>query len=185
MADRFVLSFPRSEFLCVILQYKMFACARTQDFECQVASGERALQVQPDNLNVLLTLASAIAYVADKRSELFTKAQGFAQEALERVGTIHIPHEISLERWRTLRGEIEAQAHEALGKIAARQGRVETAIAEFETAALKNPLAAGFAVSLLSGHLCVNRENLRRSEGAAARRGTGASRSPKTGLQGA
>jgi tetratricopeptide (TPR) repeat protein len=143
MADRFVSSFPRSEFLGVILQYKMFACARTQNFECLVASGERALKVQRDNLNVLLTLGSAIADAADGRAELLTKAQGFAQGALERVGTIHIPHEISLECWRTLRGEMEAQAHEALGKIAVKQGRLETAIAEFEVAALKNPPPQG------------------------------------------
>jgi len=149
MADRFVSSFPQSEFLGVILQYKMFACARIQDFDCLVASGERALQVQPDNLNVLLTLASAIPDAADGRAELLTNAHGFAQRALERVGTIHIPHEISLERWRTLRGETEAQAHEALGKIAAKQGKLETAIAEFEIAAFKTPSPQGSQFLLL------------------------------------
>jgi tetratricopeptide (TPR) repeat protein len=149
VADRFVSSFPQSEFLGVILQYKMFACARMQNFECLVASGQSALRVQPDNLNVLLTLASAIPDAADGRAELLAKAQGLAERALERVGTIHIPHEISLERWRTLRGETEAQAHEALGKIAVRQGKLETAIAEFERAAFNNPAPQGSQFLLL------------------------------------
>jgi tetratricopeptide (TPR) repeat protein len=68
---------------------------------------------------------------------------------LQRLGTIHIPHEIPLERWKILKGEMEAHAHQALGQVAAKRGNLRRAIAEFEMAAFNNPSPQGTQFLLL------------------------------------
>jgi tetratricopeptide (TPR) repeat protein len=150
--DRFVEDYPKSDFLGVAFQFKMQACQRTGQFICLLESGEKALKLQPDNLNVLITLASAIpdgaAQRAD-RSELLRRADDYAHRAINRLGTVHISHEISLDRWRILRGEMEAKAHEALGRVAASGGDLRTALTELELAAYKNPTPQGLQFFLL------------------------------------
>ncbi len=145
-ADRFALSFPQSEFLGVASQYKMLACQRAGRFSCLLESGERSLVLQPDNLNALITLASEIpdgtAQRAD-RAELLRRAEDYAHRVIERLGTIHIAHEVSLDRWKVIRGEMEAKAHEVLGRVAASRGDVRTAVTELELAAHKNPTPQG------------------------------------------
>jgi tetratricopeptide (TPR) repeat protein len=150
--DLFVADFPKSEFLGVVFQYKMLACERTGHFECLLQSGEKALQFQKDNLNVLLTLASVIPRAGSQQTdapELLDRAEDYARRALKRLKEIHIAHETSLERWKITRGEMEAQAHQALGQVATRRGDLERAIAEFEIAAFNSPSPQGSQFLLL------------------------------------
>ncbi|MEW5979639.1 MAG: hypothetical protein AB1898_27895 [Acidobacteriota bacterium] len=145
-ADHFATTFPQSEFLGVTSQWKMSACQRTGEFNCLLESGEKSLALQPDNLNALMTLASEIpdrALLRPDRAELLRKAEDYAHRALSRLGTIHIAHEISLDHWRMMKGEMEAKAHEALGRVAVLRGDLQTAVTELEWAAHKNPTPEG------------------------------------------
>jgi tetratricopeptide (TPR) repeat protein len=145
-ADKFAATFPKSELLGLAFEHQMLAYQRLNDFEGLLRAGEKSLRLEPKNVNTLLTLASAIPNAAGERpdgSALLGKAQSYASLALQELGTMHIPRQISMGQWKIMQGEMEAQAHEALGHIAVKQGNLELAITEFERAAFENPVAKG------------------------------------------
>ena len=144
--DQFALRYRKSDLLRVAFQYQMRAYKRTNDFEGILGAGEKALQLQPNNLNTLLTLASAIPNSVAGRSdaaELLNRAEDYARQALREMARTIIPREIPLEHWEDMRAEMEAQAHEALGHVAGKRGNLQLAISEFEKAAFNNPKPQG------------------------------------------
>lgn len=144
--DEFASTFPKSELLGLAFEHQMLAYQDLNDFEGLLYSGEMSLRLEPKNVNTLLTLASAIPNAATQRPEaaaLLSKAQAYAGLALQELDTMHIPRQISMGQWKIMQGEMEAQAHEALGHIAVKQGNLELAITEFEKAAFRNPVPKG------------------------------------------
>jgi tetratricopeptide (TPR) repeat protein len=146
IAERFAAEYPKSELLGLVFEYEMQACQRLDDFEGILRAGRKALELQPDNADTQLTLASVIPDHALGRPDsarLLQEAEGYSRGSLRELSTMHIPKEILPERWKTLRGQLEAQAHEALGKIERNRGDLQAAIAEFALAALHNPVPQG------------------------------------------
>jgi hypothetical protein len=71
---------------------------------------------------------------------LLQEAEEYARRCLQEFATMRIPKEILPDRWKVLRGQLEAQAHEALGKIHRDRVNLEGAISEFAIAASQNPV---------------------------------------------
>jgi len=144
--EEFASKYPSSELLSVALQYEALAYQQTDNFQGVLRAGSKALQLQPDNLNTLLTLASAIPNGVAGRpdaAELLDQAEEYAQRALQQLTKVIVPREITLERWTVMRGEMEALAHEALGQVAAKRGNLARAMSELEQAAFHNPTPQG------------------------------------------
>src|ERR1035437_2588562 len=140
MAERFAAEYPKSELLGLVYEYEMQACQRLDDFEGTLRAGRKALELLPDNADTQLTLASAIPDHAQGRADstpLLQEAEEYARRSLRELSTMRIPKEILPERWKSLRGQLEAQAHEALGKVERDRGNVQGAISEFDLAASK------------------------------------------------
>src|SRR3990172_4901496 len=115
--ERFASQYPQSELLGIAYQYQMHAYERVGNLQGVLEAGEKALALQRDNINTLLTLASAIPKRIGTGADaavLLQRAGDSARQALREIARLHIPREIPLERWKVLRGELEAQAHEAL-----------------------------------------------------------------------
>jgi tetratricopeptide (TPR) repeat protein len=146
IADRFAAEYPKSELLGLVFEYEMQACQRLDDFEGTLRAGRKALDLQPNNAETQLTLASVIPDHALGRpdsAKLLQEAEGYSRGSLRELSTMRIPKEILPERWKTLRGQLEAEAHEAIGKIERDRGDLQAAISEFALAAFHNPVPQG------------------------------------------
>jgi tetratricopeptide (TPR) repeat protein len=146
--DSFAQAYPQSQLLGIAWQYQMHAFQQVNAFEGMLRAGSRALQVHPDNLNTLLTLAPAIANAAMQRPDrqsLLAQARTYATDALAAIDKTRLPREMPLEQWQAEKSRMQAQAHETLGVIDLDQADVPGAIQEFETAVALQPSPEGAA----------------------------------------
>jgi len=144
--QRFESQFPKSELISAVFQKLMLDYQELNDSAGVIKTGEKILQFSPDNLNTLLTLALVMSKGATGQpdtAEILQRADNYARRALKVIQQMRISRRISLERWRVLKGEMEAQAHEALGHVAVKSGRFKTAVSEFEIAVLHSPTPQG------------------------------------------
>jgi len=145
-AERFKQRYPESELMGSVWLYEMLAHRELENFEGVLEAGRRALRLLPDNLKALLTLASVIPNGVIGRSDaeaLLDEAEAHARRALEIIPQKRIPRQIELAEWRRLQKQLQAQAHETLGHIAAKRGRLQEAVREFERATALNPSPDG------------------------------------------
>jgi len=153
-AESFSKAYPDSALLGVAYQYEMLAYAEIGNPDRVIESGRKALPLLRDNLKTLLTLASAVTNVAAAQPDIepmLTEAEGYARRALAALAELEIPRELSLEEYERLRGEMDSQAHEILGQIAAKRGRWQDAVSEFRVAAESNPSPQGAQFFRLGG----------------------------------
>ncbi len=142
----FASRFSESELLGTAFHYRLEACVELDDIECVLRAGRIVLERIPDNLDALLTLASSIPNAAGGRPDaarLLHAAEGYARRALEILQSKRIPRSIPFADWSRLRLEMEAQAHEALGHVAAKRGDFPEAVREFERATELSPEPVG------------------------------------------
>src|SRR5262249_18378461 len=137
--NAFAARYPESELLGLAYQYEMMAHKELNNYDGVLRAGEKALQLIPRSLNTLLLLASVIPNSASVRpdsAQLLGRAEDYARQALQELEQIRVPEEISLETWQTRRAEMESEAREALGHVAAKRGDPGAAIREFRSAVL-------------------------------------------------
>jgi tetratricopeptide (TPR) repeat protein len=133
----FVSAFPQSELLGAAYQYQLQACERLNDFEGMLAAGEKALAQDPDSLNTLLALAPAMATRAagrPDRDQLLSQAESYAHRALDGVGKIRAPRQLSMEQWNIRKKEMQSEAHGVLGVVALQRGEFQSAASQLEMA---------------------------------------------------
>jgi tetratricopeptide (TPR) repeat protein len=136
--EDFTKTYPQSELLAFAYQYQMAAFLQLSDFDGVLRAGQRALALQPENVNTLLALAAAIPDGVSERNNrlaLLRQAEDYADRALQGIATMQIPRQIPLNDWDRMRTDMVAQAHEALGHVAAKRGDLGHAITELELAA--------------------------------------------------
>jgi tetratricopeptide (TPR) repeat protein len=146
MVETFAQRYPNSELLGIAYQYQMLAFRELDDYDGVIESGEKALKLQPDNLNTLLNLANVLpnrvltGALDDRR---LAQAEEYARRVFEGIKRMKLPRSVSPQRWDELRLEMEASAHETLGQVAAKRGNLQEAISEFEKAVQLNPTPQG------------------------------------------
>ncbi len=144
--ENLAAKYPKSELLGTAYQYEMFAYQQLNNFEGLLEAGQKALKLQPKNVNTLLTLAAAIPEGAGQgpgANELLVQAENYARQALQELSRMRIPRRISMEQWRVMRDEMDSRAHEALGSNLMRRGRPGDAIAELKAAIQASPKPDG------------------------------------------
>jgi tetratricopeptide (TPR) repeat protein len=143
----FLNHYPVSNLKGIGYQRLMLAYQEIGDYQGLIESGEKALKIQPENLNTLLTLADAIPNGVSGSgagdSLRLAQAEQYARQIFEGIERIKLPRSMPRERWQKLSREMEASAHEALGHIASKRGHWQEAVAEFERAIEKNPSPQG------------------------------------------
>jgi tetratricopeptide (TPR) repeat protein len=131
----------------MVYQGLMLAYQEMGDYQGLIESGEKALKIQPDNLNTLLTMADAIPNGISGNetgdSLRLAQAEQYARRIFEGIERIKLPRSVSRKRWQTLSKEMEASAYEALGHIASKRGQWQEAVAEFEKAVRQSPSPRG------------------------------------------
>ena len=142
----FLEAYPESALRGQARVYQMEAYKALDEFEGVFSSGERVLELLPENLRALLTLALAIPNTVGNATEgqvLLGQAESYATRALAVMEEKEIPRSIRLKDWKRFRAETASEAYEALGHVAAKRGQIERAVTEFERAVELNPAPEG------------------------------------------
>lgn len=138
----FLQHYPASNFQAIVYQLLMLAYKEVGDSKGVIDSGEKALKIQPDNLNTLLTLADVLPNGVSgstlNDSRRLDQAEQYARRIFEGIERIKLPRSMPRQRWQLLSREMEASAHEALGHIASKRGEWPKAVVEFEKSVRQN-----------------------------------------------
>jgi tetratricopeptide (TPR) repeat protein len=145
LAARLAQQFPDSEFLGHVHRLEMAAHLVLNDYQNSIAAGEKALKLNPRDLNALLTLAKVLpnGMKETDSSAILDKAENYARQAIEEISALKAPRTLPLGEFRRVTAQMKASAHEALGIIAFKRGRYSESVAEFEKSTDQNPLADG------------------------------------------
>ncbi len=122
-AEDFLTKFADSDFKEMALQTETLAYQQKNDFDNMVIFGERTLEVDPDNIEVLVALARGIAQRTREhdldRDEKLARAEKYAKRAQTLIPNWSKPNpQIPDEQWTEFKKDRMAQAHAALGQIA-------------------------------------------------------------------
>jgi tetratricopeptide (TPR) repeat protein len=144
--DAFVSEFSQSELRSAAYQYKMHACEKLNDFDGMLAAGRKALLGNPDNVNILLALAPAMASRAAGRADrdqLLSQAEADAHLALEKLEATRLSRKVSVEEWTAQKHQMQSEAHGALGLVALQKKENQAAVREFSAAISLDPRPQG------------------------------------------
>jgi tetratricopeptide (TPR) repeat protein len=143
----FLQHYPASNFQAIVYQFLMLAYKELGDSRGLIDSAEKALNVQPDNLNTLLTLADVLPNGVSGNSpedrRRLAQAEHCARRVFEGIEQIKLPRTMPRQRWEVLSREMESTAYEALGHVASKRGEWRDAVAQFEKAVKQTPNPRG------------------------------------------
>ncbi len=122
-AEDLLTKFKDTEFKEWALQMETISHQQKNDFDNMLIAGERTLEVNPENVVVLITLAQSIPqrtkeFDLDKEEKL-KKAETYAKKAQTLVPNLaKFNPQITDEEWTGYKKSAMSQVHEALGMIA-------------------------------------------------------------------
>jgi tetratricopeptide (TPR) repeat protein len=136
--DNVLENFADTEFKVRLLAMGMQFAEQKGDFALTVTYAERALEADPKNIVALATLAiETVGHTREfdlDKDEKLAKAEKYANQAIadakDAVNTMGFPD----DAWAGVKKDSAAQAHDALGRIAALRKKYDVAITEFKTA---------------------------------------------------
>lgn len=138
--DNLLTKFADTEFKGWALFMAAASAQQKNDFEKLVIYGDRTLEADPKNFQVMVMLASATAqrtreFDLDKEEKL-GRAEKYANQALEVAKTAVKPNpQIPDEQWEAGKKDGASEAHAALGQIAMVRKKFDLAAQEYKTAA--------------------------------------------------
>ena len=115
--------FKNTEFKEFASFMMMMSYQQKDDFEMMMLYGEKTLEINPDNINTLISLGYAIPartgeFDLDKEEKL-AKAEDFAKRALLAIPTLENPNpDVTPDEWLVAKKDYMSQAHDALGLVA-------------------------------------------------------------------
>jgi tetratricopeptide (TPR) repeat protein len=113
----------------------MLAYERLNDYKSALAAGRTALQLAPNNLHVLATLANIIANGArpgNADDPLLEESSRYARNVLHGIAVQKIPPSLPMTEWNEIKLRLETSARSALGLVMLRRGQTADAIRELE-----------------------------------------------------
>jgi tetratricopeptide (TPR) repeat protein len=154
-AENLITKFADTEFKEFALQMETLSYQQKNDFENMLIAGERTLEVNPDNVVVLVTLAQAIPqrtreHDLDKEEKL-GKAEKYAKRAQTLIPNWNKPNpQISDEDWTGTKKNLMSQTNEALGLIAVARKNFPAAEQAFKQAVEVAPQPEPFTLYRLA-----------------------------------
>lgn len=147
LATNFLENYPDSEFRVYVLVQQMHAYEATDNYEGVLAAGKKALLVSPRNIDVLTTLATAIANrippAGAQRETLLAEAESYATQARSQLENLVRSRSVPRQEFSRYKRQAEALNAAAFGLIALERGNLRRAIDEYETAVTLNPEPRG------------------------------------------
>jgi len=135
--DNVLTKFSDTQYKPMLLVMAMQTAEQKNDFAQTTFYAEQVLESDPKNTFADVTMASETArhtreFDLDKEEKL-KKAEKYAHDAIENAPNTPKPRpDITDEQWTATKKDLESQAHEALGMIAALRKKYDDSISEYK-----------------------------------------------------
>ncbi len=139
MAMEFADRFPKSELLSYVFTQAADAFEKKGDYPNAMKTGQRSLELDPDNTYSLLIVATSLSEPSMVRSaedstKTLLEAKTDAERVLDLLPKLPARKDETPEQLEARRDGIAAGAHAALGAVAMQQDDLNQAITEFNQA---------------------------------------------------
>lgn len=146
LVEDFEKEFPQSELLPLIYRTLMeYDLTKGKD-AAAIRVGESVLAKAPNDVHVLAVLSrilpNSVRDPEESRADL-AKAEGFARRLLKEAPQIQVATSVSLEARDQIIAQLISSAHEALGVVAFKRGKLAESIAELRLSIEQNPKPNG------------------------------------------
>lgn len=138
LGDAFVQKFPSGKYTSEVYGRLVSAYYNKQDIDKMYAAGDKALALNPDNVNALVLVGWVIPHFynpddmdADRKLD---KAEGYLKHAIALFGTMQKPPQMTDDQYAKAKNIGLSQAHSGLGLVYFRRGDTDNSIKELQLA---------------------------------------------------
>ena len=132
--EAFVQKYPLGSFSESVYSQLTFAEYQKQDFTKMDKYADKALELSPDNLQVLVLVGWVIPHAADPDPAQLDKAEKYEKHILELLPTVIKPAGMTDQELATAKSQYESQAHSGLGLVYYQRNDFDGAVAEMKKA---------------------------------------------------
>ena len=136
LGNTFLAKYPSSVFAEAVDAGLVNAYYAKQDWKNFYATADRALALRPDDVDVLTTVGWVIPHFYDARADdaddQWTRAETFEKHAIEVLGKMSKPADLTEEQFTAAKAQKEIQAHSALGLVYFRRSDYANSAAELQ-----------------------------------------------------
>jgi tetratricopeptide (TPR) repeat protein len=138
LGDAFTLKYPTSKYAESVYSAVALAEYNKQDFPKMYADADKALAINPDDIQVLVVTGWVIPHSynpndANADAQL-NKAEKYEKHALETLPTLQKPANLTDDQFAKAKVAYESQAHSALGLVYFRRQNWDDAVTELNKA---------------------------------------------------
>lgn len=145
MGEDFLTKYPQSRYRSEVLSWQVRGYLGTGQTEKMEAAGEKELALQPNDVQTMAILGSAMprsisnSMTAEQKEKTLADAEQYCKKALELVPTIPKPANITDEQFISAKNQVQAMAYSGLGLVAFRRNKYSDAIPNLEQAVKYDP----------------------------------------------
>jgi len=136
--EDFVKKFPESRYREAVYTRMVTSYLNLEKIDMMYATGEKALEINPNNADVLAMLSWAIARKWDSQAidaqQKLAKVEGYGKKAIEVIEAMAKPETMTEEDFTKAKGDKLSMAHSGLGVINYHKQRFADMATELETA---------------------------------------------------
>ena len=138
MGEDFIAKYPQSRYISGVYSQLTSAYYAVGNEEKMFTAGDKAIELNPDNVDALALLAMAIPRRVKASSpdaaQRLQKAETYAKHALELVPTLPKPETVDDAAFEKAKNDKLSMAHSGLGLIAINHGKYDDARTELTQA---------------------------------------------------
>jgi tetratricopeptide (TPR) repeat protein len=138
LGEQFVKDYPSGPYTEAVYAGLVQAYYMKQDWKNFYASADKALAIKPDDVDVLVTVGWVIPHIYNPSdpdaSKQLDKAQAYETKALQELGTLPKPADLTDEQFAAAKADKMAEAHSGLGLVYFRRQEFDEAAKELEQA---------------------------------------------------
>jgi tetratricopeptide (TPR) repeat protein len=136
--EAFLSNYPASAYRELVYSRLAQAYVVKQNFGMMETDGEKALALNPNDVDALALLGWAIPHNFDpadpSAAARLQEAENYSRRALQILATLQVPAPMSAEQFAQLKNDRLSQAHSGLGLVYFRRGQYAQAAPEFQQA---------------------------------------------------
>jgi tetratricopeptide (TPR) repeat protein len=167
LGNTFLQKYPKSSFAERVDAGMMNAYRAQQDWKNAYLYADHALALEPDDVDVLTTVAWTIPHVYSpddsNADQELNQSESYAKHAIQVLATMHKPSDMTEAQFAASKTKRSFQAHSALGLVYFRREDWDNSAKELEQATKGNPTPDATDLYVLG----VDLENLKRHSEAA------------------
>jgi tetratricopeptide (TPR) repeat protein len=143
LGEAFVKQYPSGRYTEAVYAGLVQAYYLKQDWKNFYASADKALAINPNEVDVLITVGWVIPHIYDpndpEASKKLDKAEDFEKRALQNLSALQKPANLTDEQFAAMKEEKTAEAHSGLGLVYFRRQEFDKAAKELDLATRGNP----------------------------------------------